>query len=320
MKRKWIYLMNFMDPKGPHNYTRALKIVTHHNDALRNQRSNEDIGIIFDRTDPLVAAYTAEMKNKLFSKCVSTGQVETFDNLKAQLPLTLAKWDGRIQSFFEVDTITYKNLFVVHRSELYIGPIEVVITKLETFHALVAQQTVLAVIAADILVFINKLKAARDLKGEKSGDIDAKSIELDVAYDAVTLMIYRNLGRLIDLYGDDSERIAQFFDLALIRYHSSESPNAGLIIEIFALSRQVWEPEFTAENIMTMHNKMPGSVYYFFAATADEAEPEKLTELYPNEMTDFKGSVMLAANKKFVVFVNKHNSMKVKVEVKVEKP
>ena len=319
MKRKWFYLMNFMNPKGPRNYTRVQLIITHHNDALRNQRADADIGFIFDRTDPLVTNFLTEMTHKSLSKGVSSGQVDTFDALKGQLPVELAKWDGRIQGIFPIDTLTYKNLFVV-RSKIYQGPIEVVITKLDTFKGLVALQTELASIAADITAFINKLKAARDIKGEKTEDIGAKSIELDVAYDAVVSMVYRNLGRLIDLYGEDSDRIEQFFDLVLIRRHSKVSSTKGQNIKIPKLSRQAWAPVFTAEDIITILNKTKGSVYYFLAATADEAEPEKLTELYPNEMTDFTGSVMLAGNKKFVVFVNKHNSLKVKVEVKVEKP
>ena len=78
-------------------------------------------------------------------------------------------------------------------------------------------------------------------------------------------------------------------------------------------------PAFTSGDILSIINKTKKSVYYFLAERPDETEPENVTELYPNEVTDLKGSILLSANKKYVVFVNKHNSWNVTVEVKVEK-
>ena len=48
------------------------------------------------------------------------------------------------------------------------------------------------------------------------GDVDAKSTALHLCRAAVALVMYRNLGRLMEKYGDDPDNLEDFYELSLI--------------------------------------------------------------------------------------------------------
>lgn len=315
--KKWNFLNNPFSKKEKRNYKLLLSLATNHVDALNANQNVPEISQLISRTKPLLDAYNAEMQEKMTSKSISSGYVVSFYQLLGQLPAKLSRWDIEIQNQYPENTLEYRTIFGSKRSEIYRGTAEQVLNKLQSFRQKVEDTAGLDVIANNIKTFITQLEDARNAKGQKLEIYDQKQDTLAEKYDKLGIMLYRNLGKLIDIYAHNTDEIERYFNLSLLRKSRTNhnSKQQGYKLTIPPSSSRVADISFSPDDSLLIANFGQSEVKYYSAPAIDAAKPANMHSVQPNEETEVTALQLGAPANKFLIFVNENNSENAEVEI-----
>jgi len=257
------------------------------------------------------------MQAKLSSKSVSKGYVSNFNDILEQLPAKLSRWDIEIQNIYPKNTLEYRTIFGTKRSEIYRGTTERVINNLRSLQQKVENTQGLDTIAIDIKNFAVLLDDLRSIKGQKLEDYDQKQDVLAEEYDKLSIMLYRNLGRLIDIYANNTDEIERYFNLYLIRTKNNNNDNdqQGYILTIPPNTTKVADISFSPDDTLLISNNSNTTVYYYSAISIDNAKPANLQVIQPSEEIEVSALQLGAPTHKFLIFVNESTSENAEIEI-----
>jgi len=317
MKRKWYYLKNPFVRTGLRNYKLLLSLATNHVDALTANQNVPEISQLLTRTKPLLDSFNSEMQAKLSSKSVSKGYVYNFKDLLEQMPAKLARWDIEIQNIYPKNTLEYRTIFGSKRSEVYKGTSEQKLNKLLSLQQKVESTSGLDNIAIDIKSFAVLLNDSRSIKGQKLEIYDQKQDALAIEYDKLSIMLYRNLGRLIDKYANNTDEIERYFNLYLIRTKNNNHniDQQGYTLTIPPNSTKIADISFSPDDTLNISNISNTTIYYYSAISIDSAKPSTLQQILPNDETEVTAILLGAPTNKFLIFVNQSTTETAEVEI-----
>ena len=218
MERIWHYLDNSFLVVGERSYKRALIISNYHEAALvaaiLNDPDLEPLGL---RYTPLHNNLVKEYNTWKNAGGQQSGSTLNLDQLMALVYGKLDNWEPRIQVVHPKSTPRYKEIFPNGRKPFTKGKIDERIEAVNTLQTNIGTDAALVAVHTEVATYYTDLDTARDQQSGKKGGKKTGSLVLSTAIEAAMVMQYRNLGALIDKFGETPELVAPFFDVQTIR-------------------------------------------------------------------------------------------------------
>ncbi|MBK7149345.1 MAG: hypothetical protein IPH78_11125 [Bacteroidetes bacterium] len=218
---EWQYLENQFYNVTKRNFKRALIISNYHDAALlaatQQTPPDPDFTLLYNRYHPLHLVLVTEYNNW---KNAGGQQEGSTLNLDQQLDLMAPKldnWDIRIQIEYPRNTPRYKTIFPDGRKPFYRTGKDTRIEAINTLAQNIGPDAQLMTVHAEVLAYYADLSNARDAQSGKKVGTKMGSTLLEQAVQAAMFMQYRDLGFLINKFGDTPALIAPFFDVQTIR-------------------------------------------------------------------------------------------------------
>lgn len=231
----WQYIQNQFLNALENSYKSTNIFAKDHVSSLANFKTDTDIIALFNRTEPVYDAF--QVKYTLWKKAVSfyKGTTSVVDNLLLNYRVTLVpRWDIKIQSEYMASTPEYLTLIPNGRTSMYTGGKDTQIQTIRTLSESLLEYSNLATLQTEVNDYYVKIEKARDTQQQQEQTVQDAADELRKAQTAVCVMMYRNLGRLMDKYAEDTLFITKFYQLNLIRNVASDSKTNETEVEDIA--------------------------------------------------------------------------------------
>ncbi len=321
MKRKWYFLINpFFLKSQRRNYKRLDKLSGKHLVALVNAQDNAEIKILYLRTKPLVEEYHSELVQKSTVKGEKSTLVLSFSELLNLLPDKMATWDIKIQNIFLSSTPEWKNIYIMKRSDIYKCSAEQILINIKSFLTRVKKYPDLTAIADEINSFVEQLQNTYDSKDDMYDGLDTTSVSLNKKYDAVCDILYRNLGSLINIFGESPDDIEHYYDLSLIQKNTKkktttdESADGGSLLQIPAAGTATADFELMAGKTYLIE-VIGGALQVYGGSTANEEPKQAPIELAADSETEITSAQLGYPANKLMIFKNKGLTSASKAEI-----
>jgi len=221
MAEKWSFLQNPFINATRSSRKLMLTIFTDHESRLEAQNSDADIGPLHARTVPVLSSYVGKYGAANSARAIHKGHTMIVEALLKELgDARIKKWDGKIQGEFPEGTSDYTILLPQKRGPFQTGTYEQRISAVKQLGERLdaySSNTVLAALKAEVDAFHVTIRDARDLQQQKEGDKTTTSQAAEAERLIAGILMYRNLGALMDKFGNDPEAIEQFYELSHIR-------------------------------------------------------------------------------------------------------
>lgn len=214
----WHYQQNQFDNATEGSFKKMNILNADHFGKLQALQGDPDIAALLARTTPLHDAYNLRYSRWLSAKATYKGRTSQMEEHINNLSLTKSKeWDAQIQVVHLEGTPNYIAILPDGRKPFYSGTIDDKISHLQSLAQRLVAYPALAATMNDVLAFHTTIDNARDVQQQKEELVHDASDLLETARKNIALMMYRNLGFLIDKYGSAPEMISNFWELQLLR-------------------------------------------------------------------------------------------------------
>ena len=231
----WQFLNNQIGNSLENSYGDTNIFATDHLSKLRNLAGDVDIDRLIARTETAYAAfqasYTTWQKSTAYWKGATNRTDAMIDSL---LSAKLPRWDILIQVSYAQDSYEYITLFPNGRTAFRDAGKDGKIQLLNTFVSIIADYPSLAPIKTDAAAFYGTIAAARDQQQQREQNVRDSSTQLREAQAEMFIILYQNLGALMDKYGRKTEEILNFFDVSMIR-NTNRAKNIDETAKIVAI-------------------------------------------------------------------------------------
>jgi len=202
MAEVWHFLQNQFLNVTKDSRKLAVIITNDHNSKLEAESSNPDIGPLYTRFNPLKTTLSTKYAGHIAKKGIYKGGTALVEQKLSELSSTkIEDWDIQIQAIHKRDTPDYITILPNYREPFQIGGID--------------QR--LAAVKTDVDAFLADLEGSRNTQQQKEEQVGLASDEADDAVRAAMVMMYRNLGVLMDLFGEEPTDIERFFEIELLQ-------------------------------------------------------------------------------------------------------
>lgn len=261
--------------------------------------------------------YSAEYVSLSQSKGASVGETERFNQLLAELPDRLRKWERVILNVFDVGTPENLILFPGGRSKIYRGSLTEQFTKLQVLDSQLAQHTELATVHSEVDAYCTSLLA---LQGNKVGKFtvnDQTSLSLEAKRTALGTEMYSILGKLISKYAAKPTMIGHYFPLSLLRTPGKQQANGdeAYTLTVAAGTTVVADISFSPDDTLLIANTGDVPVYYYGAATATQPAPANAAVISAGDEAEVTAVSLGAPANRFLLLVNKDVAADGEVEI-----
>ena len=220
----WQYIQNQFLNSLQNSYKATNIFAKDHVSSLANFKTDNDIIVLYNRTillyDAFQTKYTAWKKAVSFYK----GSTANIDTLLSNYRVSLVpRWDIKIQSEYMASTSEYLTLIPNGRTGMYEGGKDAQIQTIRTLSESLLEYANLATLQTEVNDYYVKIEKARDTQQQREQAVQDAAVELRKSQTAICVMMYRNLGILMDKYAEDTQFITSFYQLDLIRNVASDS-------------------------------------------------------------------------------------------------
>lgn len=115
------------------------------------------------------------------------------------------------------DTAEYLTLVPSGRTGMYLGGKDSQIQAVRTLSESLLEYPDLASLQEEVANFYANIEKARDIQQQREQAVQGAADDLRKVQADVCLMMYRNLGRLMDKYAQEPQSILNFYQLDLVR-------------------------------------------------------------------------------------------------------
>ncbi len=214
----WHYITNQFEGSTRGSFKRMNILASDHQSKLTAQGTDPDIAALVARTLPLATAYGTAYTGSITANATYKGHTQLGDSLLAQLSNTKIKqWDIQIQNVFLEGTAEYTMILPNMRGPFQKGGKDQRQSEVEALAQRLLAYPALATTQADVAAFFTTLKTARDNQQQKEQLAATASSQLELARVALAVMMYGNLGVLMDKYRETPDMVGNFWQLDLIR-------------------------------------------------------------------------------------------------------
>lgn len=225
--KTWGFLLNQFANATAGSFRKMLLLSADHAARLAARAAEPGIAVLNTRYAPLHAAYAtaygkwdAATGSQEARTAAVTAQLDLLSSTKAR------QWDVRTQAAYDAKSPEYKAVWPDGRSPLQNGAIDLRISAVDALHTrmLPCAAALGAPLLAEVAGFYATLLALRATQQGGEGQASADSTALEAARVTAAVMMYGNLGVLMDLYRATPEAVADYWDLSLIREGGAAEP------------------------------------------------------------------------------------------------
>ncbi len=244
--RLWKFLINTFFSQTVDSMKTALSLAQDHLAKLTANAGDPDIAAIKTDYLPVHTAFITAL-NQLNSKLgLYHGKTQTFEEMLQELSSEkINEWRGQVFAIFPEGTPNATAIFPRDRQpfqqDTYDERVEAVETLSITLATYIAKPTLVA-LAVVVDAYYITLSGARALQQTDEGSVDTLRTNLKAAHKLMCDGMYKDLGLLMAKYYQTPERVADFYDLTLIRDTGEDAPvvvegtiNTGQVINVSAL-------------------------------------------------------------------------------------
>lgn len=230
MKRSWIYLINTFAVQTNSSHKKALILFEDtYSKLISAGNQDPDIATIAANFEPYYRAYKDLNAQKQVASNRYEGRTSQFENVLAEIPTELRKWEAMVRIQYIEDSVEERMIFPNKRApfssgtyESRINAIKALVLNLQDFPNLQSLQTM-------VQTFYDKIEQARWTQQQQEGKNDSLSSLLEEKRIETCQEIYGILGLLMHKFRNNPDRIADFFDLTLLRTSSSSADVSYLL-------------------------------------------------------------------------------------------
>jgi hypothetical protein len=222
---EWHYLQNQFENTTNGSFRLMLTITNDHYAKLQAQQADADILILYNRTDPVHQAFLDQYSAWKSSEGIYKAATDTTEALLDLLRSTNARqWDTAIMVEYDKGTTEHTALLPNGRTPFQTGTMDERIAAVKTLGLTLAGFAPLSALKTIVDDFHTTLKGARDGQQVKEQLADQQRTNMELARKAIAIMQYRNLGSLMDQFGDNPDNVFNYFDVSLLQRHASSTP------------------------------------------------------------------------------------------------
>jgi len=215
---EWHFLENQFDNATRSSFRLMLTVTNDHYAKLVAQQADADILALKNRTQPIHEAFLNGYSSWKTEKALYKSATQTVDNLFEDLSGTYARqWDTAIMVEYDKGTVEHTALLPNGRAPFQQGTKDEIIAAVKTLGDTLDNYAPLAALKATVDGFHTTIKGARDAQQGKENTSAQASTDLETARVDIATMLYRNLGSLMDKYGETPDTILNYFEVSLLQ-------------------------------------------------------------------------------------------------------
>lgn len=222
-KNIWHYQENQFDNATENSNKRMNILASDHKSRLAGESFEPVISELLKRFEPVQTEYELKYSEWITSKGFYKGETARIDNYLEELSTSKIKqWDVQIQNVYLSGTPDYISILPNGRKPFQTGPKDSRIAECRSLIERLRAHGKLDKVRDDVNGFLANIEQCRDNQQAKEEIVKQKSDALEEQRTAVAVMMYKNLGLLMDKFGDAPENIDRFFQLDLLRQTRTE--------------------------------------------------------------------------------------------------
>lgn len=223
----WIHTINPFAVATRTSKRKMLILISDHSSRLQAGVANPVINSLYNRTAPVKLAFSIkysawELANGLWK--AETARINA--GLKDLSSNKIEDWDIRIQGVFRQGSPDYISLLPNRRIPFQEGTMDDRIAAVNTLGnalGLYPAQPVLVTLKAEVDAYYTDLLDKRNVQQQKEGVTKTASDELEAARMDCAVIMFQNLGILIDTYPTQPELITNYYQMDLLQDTSDNS-------------------------------------------------------------------------------------------------
>ena len=221
----WHYLINTFDVATQKSRKQMTIITADHLAKLSAMKNDADITRLYDRFAPVQQTFSDTYAAWLSAKGLYKGETERVQNLLDELSsVKLKQWSVKIQNVYLEGTPDYTAILPSGRAPFQNGAKDSRVTELKGLRDRISKYPKLDELKKDVETFTLSLEEARNRQQENEQFVDQLSLRLEQARKDIAILLYRNLGALMDKYGNDPKQILAFYEVEQLRSGTSAEP------------------------------------------------------------------------------------------------
>jgi hypothetical protein len=317
MKRIWFFLNNVFISFSKRSYKKLLSISLSHVSILEAKNGDTDIMLLFTRTLPLYNVFINIYEEWTMLKGDSAGETKRFKNLLDDFPTKMYNWDLKIQAIFPETSPEYTILMPKGKKPFYNGTYDQRVSNIGSLSKNLLKYPALASVQTEVQEYYTELAGSRKLQQQKVGLLKSKSEDLKSAYLSLGNMLYANLGMLINKYATEPKKIQPFFDLELIRSHSTkkELPIDTYSFIVTPNSSKEAGISFEIDTEFLFYNNSNVPLEVFTGAEKDSPIPAQMITIAPGEEKKLAPNELGAPGNHFLFVVNNDMTEEGEIEI-----
>lgn len=215
---EWHYLTNQFDNVTKSSNLQMVIITNDHHAKLMEQQIDPDILALLNRTNPVhnnfLSAYNDAKSAIAFRKSGTQSVTEKLGGLRSTW---LRKWDAQVQVNYLSGSAEYTAVFPNGLTAFHTSTIDQTVIMLKGLSDRMGNFAPLAAVATDVDTFYTELKDLRDDQQGKEQLVGQTSTQLEQARLTLAMLMYGNLGVLMDKYSTAPNNIANFWEIQLLQ-------------------------------------------------------------------------------------------------------
>lgn len=228
----WHYLVNTFDVATQNSRKLMTIVAADHLAKLSAMKSDPDVARLYDRFAPVYQAFSDTFAAWLSAKGLYKGETSRVQMLLDELSSAkLKQWNIKVQSQYLEGTPDYTAILPGGRTAFQTGAKDTRITELKGLRDRLSKYPKLEELKNDVDTFMQSLEDARNRQQESEQSVDQLSLQLEQARKDAAVMLYRNLGALMDKFGHDTRKILALYEVEQLRAGASgeTEPFTGVI-------------------------------------------------------------------------------------------
>ncbi len=225
MKRIWIYQSNTFEVNTRGTKVTALSLFEDTYAKLSAAGLSDAVILAMLTTfEPAYEGYRDmyALKNSVLG--IYEGHTLQFETVLGEMPIQLRTWEGKVRAEYIEDSPDERMIFPGKRTPFLEGTYEARISIVKSLSDTLAGYPLLATTKTLVDTYYNRLYGARLAQQQKEGNSDTLSTLLESQRVITCTEMYGVLGQLMNHFRHNTERVADFFDLTLLRTNTNNVP------------------------------------------------------------------------------------------------
>ncbi len=278
----WKFLINTFYSQTFNSFKSALSLTQDHLAKLTANEAQPDVLAIKTDYLPVHNGFVTSM-NQLDSKLgIYHGKTQGFEEMLEELSKTkINLWRGKVFYIFPEGTTDAHAIFPNDRGPFQKGTYDQRVEAVEALSltlATYATEADLVTLSTEVHSYYLNLTGARALQQSDEGSVETLRSNLREAHVLMCNGMYKNLGLLMAKYNSNPQRVADYFDLTLLRSTGDQSPlsiegtiNPGQVVNINDLAPDMGgEPN--PDTLIRFKNTSTNPVALVFYSASDPSE------------------------------------------------